>query len=221
MSYTTSAISPYEPDGTACDNLSLMTSGHLYDSSDPRLCDMRARAADLCERLNSTPRIRARERGDILSSLFPGHGADLDITGPLHVDYGVNTSLGERVYANYNLTILDCAEVTIGDDVMIGPNTSILTAMHPMRWQDRDARTSPDGHLHNYEYALPITIGPHCWIGGCATILGGVTIGAGCVIGAGAVVTRNIPDNSVAVGNPARVSRSIDNHDAACFQNYA
>ena len=221
MTPIASSVPPYTPPEGPRDEPSLMISGHLYDPSDPRVCAMRFKAAALCDDFNALPRDHTEERLDILDRLFPDHGADLDITGPIHVDYGTNTSLGARVYANYNLTILDCAPVAIGDDVLIGPNVGILTAMHPMRWQDRDVRKAPDGHLYDYEYARPITIGPHCWIGGGVTIIGGVTIGSGCVIGAGAVVTRDVPDDCVAVGNPARVIRRIDDSDAACFQDYA
>lgn len=122
------------------------------------------------------------------------------IEPPFQVDYGSNISLGNRFYSNFNLTILDCAIVTIGDRVMVGPNVLISTATHEVDVVSR---------RQNIEYAQPITIGDDCWIGGGAIILGGVTIGMGSTIGAGSVVTKNIPPWSVAVGTPARVIKKV------------
>lgn len=103
--------------------------------------------------------------------------------------------------------------MTIGDNVFIGPNVSLLTPIHPLRWQDRNPYVKPDGTLTDKEYAKPITIGSNCWIAGNVTVCGGVTIGDGCVIGAGSVVTRDIPPNSLAVGVPCRVIRDITESD--------
>ena len=128
-------------------------------------------------------------------------------------DYGVFTSVGARTYANFNFTCLDCAPVTIGSDVFFGPNVSIYTAMHPLRWQERNLRRREDGSVYDLEYAKPVAIGDNCWIGGSVTICGGVTIGEGCVIGAGSVVTRDIPPNSLAAGVPCRVLRPITDED--------
>ena len=89
----------------------------------------------------------------------------------------------ERVFANFNFTVLDCCPVTIGDDVLFGPNVSLLPPMHPLRWQDRNVRQAPDGSAYDYEYGKPIVIGSNCWFGGNVTVIGGVTIGEGCVIG--------------------------------------
>lgn len=122
------------------------------------------------------------------------------IEPPFIVDYGCNISVGKRFYANFNLTIVDCGIVTIGDRVMFGPNVSIYAATHETEVQSR---------RDNIEYAKPVVIGDDCWVGGHAVILPGVTIGKGCTIGAGSLVTRDIPDWSVAMGTPARVVRKV------------
>ena len=124
------------------------------------------------------------------------------------------TSIGANSYANFNFTCVDCCPVTIGANVFMGPNVSLLTPMHPLRWQDRNQYQKQNGTLTDKEYARPITIGDNCWIAGNVTICGGVTIGEGCVIGAGSVVTRDIPANSLAVGVPCRVIREITEEDA-------
>nr|WP_317909176.1 sugar O-acetyltransferase [Bifidobacterium rousetti] len=198
-----------------------MLDGKLYDVSDPELDELRRRAGDLCTRFNATSRHDDRTRAEILDELLPGHGENLDVMGPVFFDYGCHTTIGDRVFANFNFTVLDCAPVTIGDDVLFGPNVSLLPPMHPLRWQDRNVRKRADGTAYDYEYGEPITIGSNCWFGGNVTVLGGVTIGEGCVIGAGAVVTKNIPANSVAVGNPARVIKTITDKDASVYQEYA
>ena len=198
-----------------------MLAGRLYDCSDPELDMLRREAGDLCARYNATSRHDDAARAAILDELLPGHGEDLCAMGPVFFDYGRHTTVGDRVFMNFNFTALDCAPITIGDDVLFGPNVSLLPPMHPLRWQDRNTRVREDGTAYDYEYGLPITIGSNCWFGGNVTVLGGVTIGEGCVIGAGAVVTRDIPANSVAVGNPARVIKTITDADAAVHQDYA
>jgi acetyltransferase-like isoleucine patch superfamily enzyme len=132
---------------------------------------------------------------------FVGYVGDgVFIEPPFRVDYGCNIRLGHRFYANFNLTILDCAIVTIGERVMLGPNVSLLAATHETEVQSR---------RDNIEYAKPITIGDDCWIGGHVVVLPGVTIGKGCTIGAGSVVTKDVPAWSVAVGTPARVVKKV------------
>lgn len=198
-----------------------MLSGQLYNAADPELTALRERAGDLCARFNALPRADGRARAAVLAELLPGHGEGLDVVGPVFFDYGVHTSVGSRVFMNFNFTVLDCAPVSIGDDVLFGPNVSLLPPMHPLRWQDRNVRRSADGDYYDYEYGRPIAIGSSCWFGGNVTVLGGVTIGEGCVIGAGAVVTKDIPADAIAVGNPARVLRSITDADASALQEYA
>ncbi|WP_241520199.1 sugar O-acetyltransferase [Bifidobacterium catulorum] len=198
-----------------------MLAGKLYDSSDAELLALRKKAGDLCTRFNALSRNDDEARAEVLDELLPGHGEGLDVMGPVFFDYGIHTTVGARMFANFNFTVLDCVPVTIGDDVMFGPNISLLPPMHPLRWQDRNVRRHPDGGFYNYEYGEPIVIGSNCWFGGDVTVLGGVTIGDGCVIGAGSVVTKDIPANSVAVGNPARVIRTITDADASVYQDYA
>lgn len=189
-----------------------MLAGMLYDPSDTELAELRKKAHALSTRYNMLTEDDP-ERGKIVSELVPNMGERGFVQGPVQFDYGVFTEIGDNFYANFNLTVLDCCKVTIGDNVMIGPNVSILTPVHPLCWQDRNMRFKPDGSPYDLEYAKPITIGSNCWIAGNVTICGGVTIGSGCVIGAGSVVTRDIPENSLAVGNPCRVIREITEAD--------
>lgn len=141
---------------------------------------------------------------ELLRSILGKTGARLELEPPFYCDYGWNIEVGNDFYANTGLTILDVGKVTIGEHVFIGPNVSIYTAGHPIHPQSRDS---------GYEYGIPITIGDHVWIGGSAVILPGVTIGKNTVIGAGSVVTKDIPENVVAVGNPCGVVREITDDD--------
>lgn len=131
-------------------------------------------------------------------------GEKIWIEAPFHCDYGSNIEVGENFFANYHLTILDVAKVRIGRNVQIAPNVSIFTAGHPLHPESRDS---------GWEYGLDVTIGDSVWIGGCVTILPGVTIGKNVVIGAGSVVTKDLPDDVLAVGNPCRIVRKITEAD--------
>ena len=128
-------------------------------------------------------------------------GESVDIRPPLRVDYGCNISIGERSWVNYGLTVLDVAPVIIGKDVLIGPNCSLYTAIHP---------TEPGPRRAKWESSAPITLEDNVWLGGSVVVCPGVTIGENSIIGAGGVVTRSIPANSIAVGNPARVIKCLD-----------
>lgn len=134
------------------------------------------------------------------TEIFGRVGSNVTIEPPFLLEYGCNTAMGDGVYANFNLCILDCALVSIGDRVMFGPGVSIMTATHETEVQSR---------RDNIEYAKPITIGDDCWIGGHVVILPGVTIGQGCTIAASSVVTRDVPPWSVAMGSPARVRKQV------------
>lgn len=139
-----------------------------------------------------------------LKALLGKTGENLLIEAPFYCDYGWNIEVGENFFANYHLTILDVGKVTIGKNVQIAPNVSIYTAGHPIH---------PDSRNSGYEYGVPVTIGDNVWIGGNAVIMPGVVIGSNTVIGAGSVVIKNIPDWSVAAGNPCRVIRQITEED--------
>ena len=189
-----------------------MISGKIYDPSDKELTQLRQNAHRLCTEYNVLPETDEK-RGEVLKSLGI-NGSAFYLQGPVQFDYGCFTTIGVNSYANFNFTCVDCCPVTIGDNVFMGPNVSLLTPMHPLRWQDRNQYAKPDGTMTDKEYAKPITIANNCWIAGNVTVCGGVTIGDGCVIGAGSVVTRDIPTNSLAVGVPCRVIRGITEADS-------
>lgn len=141
---------------------------------------------------------------ELMYDILGKAGKNLMVNQPFACDYGRHIEVGDNFFANYGCTILDVGKVTIGSNVLLAPNVSIYTAGHPVHHKARNT---------HYEYGLPVTIGDNCWIGGSVVILPGVNIGSGCVIGAGSVVVKDIPDNSVAVGNPCRVVRKITDAD--------
>ncbi len=174
--------------------------GDLYIADDPELAAASTRAIELADRYGRVWPTNRDEAALILRELLGGMGEDSEIRPPLFVDYGSHLRIGARTFINYNFTALDVAAITIGDDVQIGPNVQLLTPTHPLE---------PEPRRNKWEAAKPITIGNNVWIGGGAIILPGITVGENSVIGAGAVVTRSVPANVVAVGNPARVIRSL------------
>ena len=191
-----------------------MLAGKIYDPSDIALLERREWAHAFCRRYNGTDETDIKKRRKILDKLLPNRGEGTYLQGPVFFDYGIYFKTGKNFYANFNLTVLDCCPVTVGDDVFIGPNCSLVTPVHPLRWQDRNVRFKEDGTPFDYEYAKPIEIGSNCWLASNVTVCGGVKIGSGCVIGAGSVVTRDIPENSFAAGNPCKVIRKITEEDA-------
>ncbi|MEU4216777.1 sugar O-acetyltransferase [Actinoplanes sp. NPDC026623] len=178
-----------------------MLAGELYIADDPELARDADRARTLSHRLNSLDPCDDAARHALLTELLGAFGADSNIRPPFHCDYGYQTFIGARTFANFGLVCLDVATVTIGDDVNIGPNVQLLTPTHPVAAGPRREK---------WEAALPITIGDNVWLGGGVIVLPGVTIGENTVVGAGAVVTRDLPANVVAVGNPARVIRQVE-----------
>lgn len=191
-----------------------MLAGKIYDPSDSELEELRIKAHRLSKQFNDTFDDEEEKREEILNKLIPQRKNGVFIQGPIYFDYGVFTSFGENCFVNFNFTVLDICPVEIGDNVLIGPNVSLVTPIHPLKYEDRNIKMRDDGTLYDYEYAKPIKIGNNCWIASNVTVIGGVTIGNGCVIGAGSVVTRDIPDNCLAVGNPCRVVRQITDDDA-------
>ena len=181
-----------------------MLRGMLYDADDSALCADRVRAKELCHAYNQLRPSDAAGMRELLRQLLGKTGESFCVTAPFWCDYGYNIHLGKNFYANHNCVILDCAKVTFGDHVMVGPNCGFYTACHPI---------DPQQRREGVEFARPITVGNDVWFGGGCTVLPGVTIGDGCVIGAGSVVTRDIPANTVAAGNPCRVLRSISEAD--------
>lgn len=182
--------------------LEKMIAGQLYNAEVPELRAMRTRAAQLCHRLEGLDPSEEEARLALLKELLGKTGEHLTINHGFKCDYGTNITVGEHFYANYNLVVLDCAPVVFGDNVFIAPNCGFYAAGHPI-----DAPTRNSG----LEFAKPITVGDNVWIGGNVTVLPGVTIGSGAVIGAGSVVTHDIPPNVVAVGNPCKPVRAIEN----------
>lgn len=178
-----------------------MEASDLYLADDPELGELSARALDLADAYNATSVRQGPLRRHLLEQLLGSVGEGTEIRPPLHVDYGSNITIGARCFANFGLLALDVARITIGDDVQFGPNVQLLTPTHPVE---------PEPRRQKWEAAQPITIGDNVWIGGGAIVLPGVTIGANTVVGAGAVVTRDLPADVVAVGNPARVVRTLD-----------
>lgn len=178
-----------------------MLAGDLYLAEDPELTELHLRAMDLMEAFNASSARARQERQRLLTELLGAIGDGTEIRPPLWVDYGSNIRIGARSFANFGLVALDVASITIGDDVQIGSNVQLLTPTHPV---------DPDLRRAKWEAAKPITIGDNVWLGSGAIVLAGVTIGPNTVVGAGAVVTRDLPANVVAVGNPARVVRTIE-----------
>ena len=177
-----------------------MLAGELYNASDPELSGMRARARQMTRAYNSTTESERDVRRTLLNRLLGQMPPKIEIEPPFRCDYGTNIYLGQNFYANFGVVMLDCAEIRIGENVLLAPNVQLYTAKHPL---------DPEVRLTGLESAAPITIGDNVWIGGGAIVLPGVTIGDNVTIGAGSVVTKDIPSNVVAVGNPCRVIREL------------
>lgn len=191
-----------------------MLAGKLYDPTDEVLSRLRMKAHRLSQDYNRLYDDEEAERVRILKELLPNCGTGSYLQGPIYFDYGVFTSIGKNSFANFNFMVLDTCPVRIGDNVFFGPNCTLATPMHPLRYQERNMKRKPDGTLYDDEYGRPITIESNCWIASNVVVVGGVTIGEGSVIGAGSVVTKDIPPHSLAVGNPCKVIRRITEADA-------
>ena len=185
----------------------------LYCSGDAEITAIFRRAQELTYRYNNLEFTAFDEKQAVLKELFGHLGENVSFAAPIKVDSGVNTFIGNNCYFNFDVTILDTAEIHIGNNVLVGPNVSFFSSLHPLVADERRFTISQDGKFCNQEYAKPITIGNDVWIAGNVTINGGVTIGECSVIGSGSVVTHNIPEGVLAAGVPCRVIREITEND--------
>lgn len=183
----------------------LQEEGLLYDVFEQELTDIKDRTYGLVSELSRVSHFDTEYVMSLVRKIVAKIGQDSYIVPPFRCDYGDHVFIGNNTYINYNCCFLDSAKVTIGDYVYMGPNCNIFTPCHPIHYELRKEKVT--------EYALPVTVGSHSWIGGDVVITPGVTIGENCVIGAGSVVTKDIPDNSIAVGNPCKVIRQINDKD--------
>lgn len=178
-----------------------MLTGELYDPLDHQLSDERLRTRLLIKELNDSREDQKEERARILNDLIPNAGEGLWLQPPFYCDYGSNMFLGSKVFFNFNCVVLDVMQVSIGSRTMFGPNVQVYTATHPIDHKERAS---------GLEFAKSISIGEDVWIGGSAVICPGVTIGDRAVIGAGSVVTKDIPSDVFAAGNPCKVIRELE-----------
>lgn len=174
--------------------------GEEFWNRDKEISDAKISARMLCQKLNGVPVEDVDQINKIAAKLFAECGDQLVLKPPFYCDFGYNVHIGESVLINYNCVFLDAAPITIGDNCFIGPMVGMYTVNHPL---------DPERRNDGYVYGRPITLGKNVWLGGGCTILSGVTIGDNSVIGAGSVVTKDIPANVIAAGNPARVIREL------------
>lgn len=185
-----------------------MISGEPYKAFGKELFLDRQKAKEVIFEFNNLPPSKIKERHELIKPLFGKTKGTFHLEPPFRCDYGYNIEIGKNFYANYNFTVLDAAKVKIGDQVMIGPNVSLITVNHPI---DKDFRAK------GYEISKEIIIQDHVWLGANVNVNPGVTIGANSIIGSGSVVTKNIPENVIAVGNPCKVLRQITEDDKRNF----
>jgi len=192
--------------------------GTMFCPGHPELKAMKLKSHNLSQRYSQLTESDVEERQEIAQEIFAEFGEGSFMQGPIFLHYGKHTRVGKRCFFNYNLTIQDDAMVTIGDDCNFGPNTTIVTPIHPMLADERKLMLNEEGKPTRMCYAKPVVIGSDCWFGANTVVCPGVTIGKGCVIGAGSVVTRDIPDNCFAAGVPCRVIREIGPQDSMRFK---
>ncbi len=188
--------------------------GLLFCPGDPELKAIKLKTHNLNTLYNQTREDETERRAEILQDILGAFGEGGFLQGPIFFHYGKHTKIGKNFFGNFNLTVQDDAEVTIGDRCNFGPNVTIVTPLHPMVASERWAMLNEKGEKTRFCYAKPVHIGDDCWFGASVTVCPGVTIGSGCVIGAGSVVTHDIPDNAFAAGVPCRVIRMITEKDS-------
>ena len=192
--------------------------GILFCPGDPELVAMKLKAHNISLDYNRLYEHQTEERSAVLKELLGEIGEGSFLQGPITFHYGCHTKIGRNVFINFHFTVQDDGPVTIGDNCSFGPNVTIVTPVHPMLPGERREIRDKDGNLRHMCYAKPVTIGHDCWFGANVTVCPGVTVGENCVIGAGSVVTRDIPANSFAAGNPCRVIRPITEADSMKFK---
>jgi acetyltransferase-like isoleucine patch superfamily enzyme len=186
--------------------------GEWYNCHDPVFTALKTKARKLLSQYNAMPYSDKTARYNLLKEIFGSIGTNVSVGNPFLCDYGQHIHIGSNVSLNMNCTLVDCNKITIGNRVLIASNVQIYTAAHPVELHERlsPGWTAESSAYFFRTFALPVTIEDDCWIGGGVIIVPGVTVGKGSVIGAGSVVTKDIPANSLAVGNPCRVVRKIN-----------
>ena len=188
-----------------------MFAGELYNTRDSELIEMYHKTQKLLSLFTNCPSTEYQQKNDLLKEIFGNLGEGVWIEAPFYCDYGKNISIGNNSFVNFNCVFLDSNKITIGDNVLIAPAVQIYTAFHPVKSSERikvqwDQKTEPIYRTR----ALPVTIGDNCWIGGNCAIMPGVTIGANTTIGANSLVTKDIPANVLAFGNPCKIIKNLD-----------
>ena len=195
-----------------------MIKGELYNSAIPELHDIKMKEQELLYDFNHLRPSEEEKRIRLLHQLFPHLGENSWMEQGLRVEYGFNVTIGKNFYANFDCKFHDVCPITIGDNVMFGPNVIIATPMHPLLAEERNPQQFPDG-FYNIEYAKPVTIGNGVWLAAGVIVCGGVHIGDDVVIAAGSVVTRDIPSHSMAAGVPCKVLRPLSEKDKMFPEN--
>ncbi len=188
--------------------------GEMFFPNEKWRVERKMRTHMLNQKYNSLTEYQPEERKEVLKEILGELNENVGFQGPIRFHYGIHTKIGKNTFINFNFTCQDDTYVTIGENCDFGPNVTIVTPLHPMIAAERKELLCPDGEKRRLCYAKPVVIGNGCWLCANVTVLPGVTIGDNCVIGAGSVVTRSIPANSFAAGNPCRVIRTLTESDS-------
>ena len=192
--------------------------GKLFQASDENLKKLKFKTHRLNQIYNKTKESNQKKRSKILKKMLKSIGKNAAIVGPIYFHYGIHTTIGDNFVASFNLTLQDDTYITIGNNCFVGPNVTIVTPVHPLLPNERNQMLDRDNNKQVLCYAKPVTIGDNCWLCANVTILSDVNIGNNCVIGAGSVVTKDIPDNCFAAGNPCRVIKTISEKDSMIYK---